>query len=138
MMLENGKNAGASVSATVTVNVALDLLPTESEAVHVTGVVPIAKVVLGGGEHATLVPGGGAPASGSPLSIAVGGMKNTTAPHWLVAWPRMFLGTVVGPDEQVPMLPMQGGVMSAADGGWIDPTNALTMEVLSGSALTSS
>jgi hypothetical protein len=51
-MAANGKNVGASVSATVTVNVALDLLPTESDAVHVTGGVPIRNVVLGGGEHA--------------------------------------------------------------------------------------
>jgi hypothetical protein len=110
-------STGGVVSTMVTLNVALDELPRASVAVHVTGVVPIANIVFGGGEHATLAPGGGAPASGSPLSIAVGGMKNTRAPHWLVAWPRMLLGTVVGPEEHVPISPMQGGVVSAVDGG---------------------
>jgi hypothetical protein len=69
---------GGIVSTTVTVNVPLDWLPTGSDAVHVTGVVPIGYVVLGGGEHATLVPA-------LAGSIAVGGMKNTTAPAELVA-----------------------------------------------------
>ena len=117
VMLAKGKNVGATVSPTVTVNVALELFPTASVAVHVTGVMPIWNMVFGGGEHATLVPGGGAPASGSPSSIAVGGMKNTTAPHWLVAWLRMLLGTVVGAEEHVPIFPIQGGMVSAVDGG---------------------
>jgi hypothetical protein len=44
-------------------------------------------------------------------------MKNTTAPHWLVAWPRMLLGTVVPAEEHVPIFPIHGGVVSAVDGG---------------------
>jgi hypothetical protein len=108
-----GANTGGSVSTTVTVKVALDELPNGSDAVQVTVVVhgdaagpPAAggqasgNVVLGGGEHVTLTPGGPAPQPPSAvapsvwlqLSIAVGGMKNTVAPAELVAWAVMLLG----------------------------------------------
>ena len=93
---------GGLVSATVTVNIAFagsDLLPTGSDAMQLTvvdgrAVVPIGNIVLGEGEHTTLLPAGGAPVAGSPVSIAVGGIKNTSAPHWLVASTEMLLGTV--------------------------------------------
>ena len=51
-----GENRGPLVSATVTLNVALEWLPSGSDAVHVTVVVPIGNVVLGGGEHVSVVP----------------------------------------------------------------------------------
>jgi hypothetical protein len=87
VMSATGENNGPIVSTTVTVNVALDWLPSGSDAVHVTGVDGIVdgtsgvlsgNVVLGGGTHATVTPE-------FPVSIAVGGMKNTFAPAELVA-----------------------------------------------------
>ena len=45
------------MSATVMVNDAVDLLPSGSDAVHVTGVVLLSwKTLLGGGTQAMLVP----------------------------------------------------------------------------------
>ena len=58
---------GCAGSATVTLNVALDELPSGSDAVQVTILVPIGNNVFGGGEQETLVPV-------KPVSIAVGGM----------------------------------------------------------------
>jgi uncharacterized protein (DUF111 family) len=68
------EKTGGIVSTTVTVNDALDELPNGSVAVHVTvvahGDAPVPppaagqvreKVVLGGGEHVTVTPGGTAP-----------------------------------------------------------------------------
>jgi len=84
-MSATGENTGPIVSTTVIGNVALDLFPRGSDAVHVTIVVPIGNAVLGGGEQATLVPA-------LPVSIAVGGMKKTTAPAEFVACTKMPLG----------------------------------------------
>src|SRR5262249_4987756 len=72
------ENTGPKVSATVTVKLAVDLLPLGSVAVQVTRVAPTGKNVLGGGEQLTLTPA-------FPSSIAVGGMKNTFAPLGPVA-----------------------------------------------------
>jgi hypothetical protein len=99
VMSSKGANTGAIVSFTVTLNVASDLLPRGSDAVHVTVVegfvdVLIGNKVFGAGEQETVTPAGGAPAAALPMSIAVGGMKNTFAPHALVASTRMSLGTV--------------------------------------------
>jgi hypothetical protein len=71
-------NAGPSVSTTVTVNDAVEECPRGSDAVQVTVVVPIGKVVFGRGSHSTLVPSW-------PVSTAVGGRKKISAPAELVA-----------------------------------------------------
>ena len=60
--------AGPTRSATVTVNVALDLLPRRSVAVQVTSVVPIGNNELAGGAHETVTPA-------LPASVAVGSVK---------------------------------------------------------------
>src|SRR5258708_967028 len=98
-MSANGLNTGAIVSTTVTLNCAFcDALPSGSEAVHVTVVVGLATVAIGNsvfgrGVHDTVTPAG-APPAGSSMSVAVGGIKNTFAPHLLVASATMSLGTV--------------------------------------------
>ena len=48
---------GAVVSATVTVNVALDTSPVEPVAVQVTVVEPMPKTLFGGGVQVILAPG---------------------------------------------------------------------------------
>jgi hypothetical protein len=69
--------------------------------------------------------------------MAVGGMKNTTAPHWLVACTFMSIGTVVATDEHELTFPMHGAVPPLA-GIWKDPAKALTTKALSGNAVFSS
>jgi hypothetical protein len=123
------EKSGGRVSATVTMKVALEWLPTGSDAVHVTVVVPIGNVVLGGGEHVTLVPA-------LPVSIAVGSMKKTTAPAELVASARMFPGTVVKFGN--PVAPICGGVVSLGDGAANDERNASKTPGCSGTGVTSS
>ena len=51
---DTGEKIGPTRSTTVIVNEALASLPRGSEAVHVTIVVPMGKVVLGGGQQITL------------------------------------------------------------------------------------
>src|SRR5436190_3241188 len=82
-----GLNTGPFRSTTVTENVAPAELPSGSDAVQVTVVLPSGNVVLGAGEHQTLVPA-------LPPSSAVGGMKKTTAPVGPVASTTMSCGTV--------------------------------------------
>ena len=60
---------GGSVSLTVTVKVQLLLLPAESVAVHVTGVVPVPKVEPVGGLQVTVTP--------AQLSVAAGAYPTT-------------------------------------------------------------
>ena len=130
-----GKNTGPSLSATVTVNDALEWLPSGSVAVQVTGVVPMGNFVLGRGEQFTLVPAW-------PSSIEVGGMKNTVAPSGPVACVEMCMGTVLtgGPLwPGVPVVsPIAGGVTSSDEGALNEARNALMTVGCSGTAVTSS
>ena len=64
--------AGACVSSTVTVKLQIAALFDESVAVQLTVVVPLLKVDPGAGEQATA-------GAGVQLSVAVGGVKVTTA-----------------------------------------------------------
>jgi hypothetical protein len=103
-------NWGGRRSWTVTLKVAEEEFPSGSDATQVTIVVPSGNVVFGRGTHATFAPE-------FPVSIAVGGMKNTTAPAELVACAVMSSGTVSNkePSGALPV-PMSGGVTSARDG----------------------
>jgi hypothetical protein len=131
---------GGIVSCTVTVKVALDEWPNGSDAVHMTGVVPMGKVELGCGEQTTLVPGGlpwapasagtltGQPLVALPLSIAVGGMKKTHAPPGLVAGTTMLFGTVLiaAPLGSQPA-PIAGGTVSSGEGTAKEARNVSTL-----------
>jgi hypothetical protein len=79
--------AGGVVSTTRTGNVAEAVLPLASVAVHVTVVVPRAKVEPEGGAHATAI------GPGSMASLAVGDVKKTGEPDGLVASTAAGLGT---------------------------------------------
>ena len=50
--------AGGTTSWTLTTNVLVDELPNGSDAMQLTGVAPMGKVVFGRGVQVTLVPGG--------------------------------------------------------------------------------
>src|SRR5688572_21349329 len=86
MMFAGTVSRGATVSATVTTNVRLLLLPAASVAVHVTVVAPRAKVEPSAGAHAAFT----AP---STLSTALA-LNVYGAPAGVTAWSITFPGTV--------------------------------------------
>src|SRR5580658_5331419 len=86
VMFAGTATTGGVVSATVTAKLALDALPAASLAVHMTVVVPMAKVLPDGGLHVT----GSVP---STMSVALAA-KVTTAPPGPVAAAVMLAGTV--------------------------------------------
>ena len=74
VMLAGQTMVGDCVSVMVIVNVQVAVLPDASVAVDVTVVVPTGKKLPDAGTETTVVPG--------QLSVAVGALNVTTAPHW--------------------------------------------------------